>query len=54
MDEAIPGKDGKVRDVTVKYKNLNEEKGYIGGKEILLKRSVHKLVLVLPIEERNQ
>lgn len=53
VNEAIPGRDGKVRDVTVKYKNLNADKKYGGGKEVQLKRSVHKLVLILPIEERN-
>ena len=53
VEEAAPGRDGKVRDVTIKYKNLNDDKFYTGGKDVILKRSVHKLVLVLPIEERN-
>ena len=36
--EAVPGKDGCVRDVSLKYRNLSEgEKSYYGGAEVVIK-----------------
>ena len=51
--EADPGKDGKVRDVVLRYKPQNQERNYQGQSDINIKRSVHKLVVILPAEERN-
>ena len=50
--DAQPGKDGRVRDVTVKYKNNNSGRTYDGSVDVTIKRSVHNLVLILPIEEQ--
>ena len=52
--EANPGKDGRVRDVVLRYKSQNKTKVYVGQPDILIKRSVHKLVVILPVEERNK
>ena len=51
--EANPGKDGKVRDVLLRYKSQNQTKLYCGQPDILLKRSIHRLVVLLPVEERK-
>ena len=47
-------KDGKVRDVVLRYKNQNGKRSYTGSKDLYLNRSVHRLVVILPIEERNK
>ena len=49
---AIPSKDGKVRDVELRYKNLTDDLKYNGAKDVIIKRSVHRLVLIIPAEER--
>ena len=51
--EAVPGKDNKVRDVLLRYKAQHKGKEYKGQPDIQLKRSVHKLVVILPVEERK-
>ena len=51
--EADPGKDGKVRDVILRYKSQNHGKEYQGQPDIKLKRSVHKLVVIIPAEDRK-
>ena len=51
--EANPGKDGRVRDVVIRYKSQNNKRFYEGQPDILLKRSVHKLVVIVPAEERK-
>lgn len=51
--EAVPGKDEKVRDVLLRYKAQSKGKGYQGQPDIQLKRSVHKLVVIIPVEERK-
>jgi len=50
---AIPGKDGKVRDIEIRYKNQSEGACYDGSKDLTIKRSVHRLVLIVPVEERT-
>ena len=45
------GRDDMVRDVTVRYKLVTEGIQYKGSKNKYLKRSVHRLVVVLPVEE---
>ena len=53
VDEATPGKDGHVRDVILKYKNLKPGVSYEGSSDIFIKRSVHNIVLILPVEEQT-
>ena len=54
IEEAVKGKDGKVRDVVVRLKNLDVTRTYKGKPDMLLKRSVHRLVLILPVEEQRK
>ena len=49
---AVPSKDGKVRDVELRYKSLTDGKSYDGSKDLCIKRSAHRLVLVVPAEDR--
>lgn len=53
VTEAEPGKDGKVRDVTVQNKNIGPGATYVGCTGTLVRRSVRRLVVKPPIEERN-
>ena len=46
------GRDGKVRDVTVRYKTCTDDACYKGSKDKTMKRSAHKIVLIIPMEER--
>lgn len=50
--EAEPGRDGKVRDVVLRYKPSSCNNQYDGKKDRLVNRSVHRLVLLLPVEEQ--
>lgn len=50
--EATQGQDGKVRNVTVRYKNPKPGMKYEGEPDVMVKRSVHKLVVLLPVEEQ--
>ena len=52
VHSVLPSKDGKVRDVELKYKNLRPGVSYTGAPDIVVKRSVHNLVLLLPVEEQ--
>ena len=53
--KAEPGKDGLVRSVELNYKNyVSSHKGihsYTGGTDVTVKRSVQRLVLLVPIDE---
>ena len=49
---AESGKDGKVRNVSIRYKPRKEGAGYKGLKDIVITRSAHKIVVILPVEER--
>ncbi|XP_068237048.1 uncharacterized protein [Palaemon carinicauda] len=49
---ADPGQDGVVRDVDLRYKIIKHGKGYDGGVDRIMCRSVHRLVVLLPIEEQ--
>ena len=44
-------RDGKVRDVTLRYKLQKPGKMYTGLDDICIKRSVHRLIVLLPVEE---
>ena len=50
---AEPGKDGKVRDVVLRYKNQEDSPKYTGSKDIHINRSVHRLAFIILIEERS-
>ena len=52
VHEVHPGADGKVRNVTLSYKMLEPGSNYSGGKSTYIKRSVHNLVVILPIDEQ--
>ena len=52
--EAIPGRDGKVRDVELRYKAQEAGNGYSGTRDICILRSAHRIVVVLPVEEQRQ
>ncbi|XP_068236976.1 uncharacterized protein [Palaemon carinicauda] len=45
------GRDNKVRDVSIRYKIQRPGK-YKGQSDTVIKRSVHKLVVLLPVEEQ--
>ena len=45
-------RDGRVRDVSVRYKIQKTGKVYKGQGDTVIKRSVHKLVVLLPVEEQ--
>ena len=46
------GRDQKVRSVTLRYKQQGHGKLYKGVEDTLIERSVHRLVLILPVEEQ--
>ena len=47
------GRDQKVRSVTLRYKQQGHGKMYKGVEDTVIERSVHRLVLVLPVEEQS-
>ena len=50
--KTIIGSDNMVRDVTVKYKIIKSGREYKGQSDITVNRSVHSLIIVLPVEEQ--
>ena len=48
----IPGRDTMIRDVRIRYKLTNDDTSYKGSKDRFMNRSVHRLVVLLPAEER--
>ena len=48
---AIPDSDGKVRNVTLRYKAGQSGSKNDGERDILIDRSVHNIVVMLPVEE---
>lgn len=46
------GRDGKVRDVELRYKVQKPSNIYQGQADMVVKRSVHRLVILLAVEER--
>ncbi|XP_063591692.1 uncharacterized protein LOC134768817 [Penaeus indicus] len=46
------GRDTKVRDVSIRYKVQKPGKEYKGQSDTIIRRSVHKLVVLLPVEEQ--
>ena len=53
VHQVHPGTDGRVRNVTLSYKILEAGAKYEGRKDTYVDRSVHNLVLVLPIDEQT-
>ena len=49
---ALPSSDGLVRDVVLRYKIQKDNTAYDGVCDTIITRSVHRLVLILPIEEQ--
>ena len=49
--EAEPGRDGKVRDVAIRYNPNKLSPHYKGEQDIRVMRSVHKLIILIPVEE---
>ncbi|XP_068236892.1 uncharacterized protein [Palaemon carinicauda] len=49
---ADKGKDKKVRNVTLRYKPIKSGITYKGERDVIVKRSAHRIVVILPIEER--
>ena len=47
------GRDQRVRSVTLRYKQQGHGKMYKGVEDTLIERSVHRLVLILPVEEQT-
>ena len=52
VTEAKPGNDGRVRNVKIKYKNCQIGEIQKPSKYTIVDRSVHNLVLILPVEEQ--
>ena len=56
VNKVFPGKDGKVRKVTVIYKNFKVGERfdkYSGVPDTEVTRSVHKLALLVPVDQQN-
>ena len=49
---ANEGKDGKVRNVNIRYKPRKDGPYYNGLKDIIVSRSAHRVVVILPFEDR--
>ena len=52
VKEVKSSKDDKVRDVILRYKVQGDSRDYKGVKDTIIDRSVHRLVIVVPAEER--
>ncbi|XP_045109596.1 uncharacterized protein LOC123503684 [Portunus trituberculatus] len=50
--EGIPGRDGKIRDVLLRYKINEPGKQYRGQHDKQMVRSVHRLVVLLPVDQQ--
>ena len=48
-----PSTDGQVRDVTLRYKPQTDSKDYLGRPDILIRRSTHRLVLLIGADTRT-
>lgn len=47
-----PSSDGKVRDVELRYKSKGSATSYTGQVDTIIHRSVHSIILLLPVEEQ--
>ena len=48
------GRDGLVRTATLRYKIGQPGASYKGVKDRIMERSVHRLVILIPVEEREE
>ena len=56
VTKTFPGRDGKVRKLELQYKNPRPGepiKQYRGHGYVTVDQSVHKLVVLVPVEEQN-
>ena len=51
VSKADPGPDSRVRDVVLRYKT-QDDKVYTGASDIEISHPVHRLVVIVPIEEQ--
>lgn len=51
MKSVKQSRDSKVRDVVVRYKIKRPGITYKGQDDVCVNRSIHKLVVILPVEE---
>ena len=49
----MPSQDCKIRRVKVAYKNNEEGPNYDGKNYVYIERAVHKLVLIVPAESKD-
>ena len=47
-----PGTEGKTRDVELRYKIKRDSLSYTSQFDTIISRSVHRIVLLLPVEEQ--
>lgn len=52
--KADSGRDGVVRDEDLRYKVVNESKGYDGARDKVMNRSVHRLIVLLSKENQEK
>ena len=52
--EILDSSDGKVRSVKLRYKKQGPNGTYKGLQDTHVNRSVHRLVMILPVEEQTQ
>ena len=50
---AVPGSDSLVRDVTLRYKVYKPGQEYKDQTDMLIKQSVHRLIVLPPVEEQG-
>lgn len=50
---AVPGPDNRVRNVTLRYKVTKSGAKYDGQQDVVVCRSVHNIVVLLPVEEQS-
>ena len=50
--DAQPGRDGLVRDVTIRYKRQVTGSKYEGSSDVQVRRSAQRLVVILPVEDQ--
>ena len=53
VNQVKPSSDSKVRDVVLRYKVQSDGRDYKGVKDTMIDRSVRRLVIVVPAEERG-
>lgn len=52
VDATPTGHDGLVRDVVVRYKNQQSGSKYEGTSDVKIRRFIHRLAVILPVEDQ--